>query len=37
MTLIAPTLEAFLSELPDYVDLAARGSGMWRETGMWSA
>jgi hypothetical protein len=37
MTLIAPTLQAFLSELSDYVELGARAPERPRGADVWSA
>jgi hypothetical protein len=37
MTVLAPTLEAFLSELPDYVELGARRPNVRGQRTSWSA
>jgi hypothetical protein len=37
MTLIAPTLQAFLSELSEYVELGARRPNVRRQRTLWSA
>jgi hypothetical protein len=37
MTALAPTLQAFLSELSDYVELGARRPNGRRQRTLWSA